>query len=128
AALARARSVMAGAEKEIGELRTDRARLDAQIAARTDDAVEEDLADAETRLVAAHETLDRIRFEVEVLKRLVRALEAARGEARDRYFQPIMAELEPLLRLLWPEAALRFDDATLLPSALIRKGQEEEID
>lgn len=128
ATLARAQSAAVGAEKEIHELRTERATLDERIAARTDDAVEEELADVEARLAADEERLGRIRFEVAVLQRLVRALDSARGEAKDRYFQPVMAELEPLLRLLWPEAQLRFDETTLLPAALIRKGQEEEFE
>lgn len=128
AALARARSVVEGAEADLKALREEHAALNAQITVRTDQAVEEELADTEARLAAAREALDRVRFEVAVLRRLVRALEAARGEARDRYFQPVIDELTPLLRLLWPEAELRFDDATLLPSALVRRGQAEDVD
>ena len=39
-----------------------------------------------------------------------------------------MTELVPLLRLFWPEAELRFDPETLLPTALVRAGTEEEFD
>ena len=35
--------------------------------------------------------------------------------------------LQPLLRLLWADAELRFDGESLLPTALVRGGQEEEI-
>jgi uncharacterized protein YhaN len=38
-----------------------------------------------------------------------------------------MTELQPLLRLLWTDAELRFDGESLLPRALVRGGQEEEI-
>jgi uncharacterized protein YhaN len=38
-----------------------------------------------------------------------------------------MAELQPLLRLLWTDAELRFDGESLLPTALVRGGQEEDI-
>ncbi|REC53344.1 hypothetical protein DRV84_15100 [Rhodosalinus sediminis] len=62
------------------------------------------------------------------LTRLGEALEAARAEARERYFEPVAAELRPLLGLLWPEAELDWGDETLLPRALIRDGQEEPID
>ncbi|MEL6416362.1 MAG: chromosome segregation protein SMC, partial [Pseudomonadota bacterium] len=34
----------------------------------------------------------------------------------------------PLLQLLWPDATLLWDDKELLPTALVRKGQEEPID
>jgi len=65
---------------------------------------------------------------VKVLHRLQAALDAARAEARDRYFEPVAAELRPLLHLLWPDAELNWADDTLLPQSLIRNGQEEPVD
>jgi uncharacterized protein YhaN len=38
-----------------------------------------------------------------------------------------MAELRPLLHLLWPDADLKFDGESLLPTALVRNGREEDI-
>ncbi|NOX40012.1 MAG: hypothetical protein GXP05_05725 [Alphaproteobacteria bacterium] len=69
-----------------------------------------------------------MRFEVEVLKELAKTLDAARTTARDRYFEPVISELKPLLKLLWPDAELKFDGDSILPTALIRDGQEESID
>ena len=62
-----------------------------------------------------------------VLRCLIAALTEAQATARDRYFAPVMAELRPMLRLLWPGAELRFDGESLLPTQLIRDGRAEEI-
>ena len=89
---------------------------------------DEELADIDTRLTNARTRLADLEYEVAVLKRLGEALEIARASARDRYVEPVMQELVPLLRLFWPEAQLRFDPVTLLPSALMRAGAEENFD
>ncbi len=128
AARDRAQSVIEAVRAEVGKLTLELGQLDTLIDLRASEAVEEELADTEARLVAARAHLERVTFEVAVLRRLEAALDAARTQARERYFAPVMAELAPLLRLLWPEADLRFDDATLLPSTLIREGQEEGLD
>ena len=128
AALGRAEAVAEQAEQRVRELASEREGLDARIDVRSGEAVEEELADVEERLQAAEVHLGRIEFEVRVLTRLRAALEAARTDARERYFEPVMRELAPLLRLLWPEAEVTFDEQTLLPVALTRAGQPEEID
>lgn len=128
AARDRAQSVIEAARAEAEKLTLEMGQLDTLIDLRASEAVEEELADTEARLAAAEAQLQRVTFEVAVLQRLEAALDAARTQARERYFAPVMAELAPLLRLIWPEADLRFDDATLLPSTLIRAGQEEELD
>jgi DNA repair exonuclease SbcCD ATPase subunit len=127
AALSRARSVVTGADLEIGALSEERAKLDTEIELRSGIGVAEDLADVGTRLAAARTRLDRLLFEVAVLKDLIAALETARDTARERYFAPVMAELRPLLHLLWPDAELKFDGESLLPTALVRNGREEDI-
>ena len=48
--------------------------------------------------------------------------------ARDRYVEPVMKELEPLLKLFWPKAKTVLDPETLLPTALVRTGTEEKFD
>jgi len=128
AALNRAASVDQGARDEIARLKPLLARLDERITRSSGDAVEERLAETEEALSAAKATLARIEHEVAVLQRLEKALEAARTEARERYFTPIARELKPLLHLLWPEAELTWGEESLLPDALIRDGQEEPID
>lgn len=127
AALARARSVIDSAADTIRRLDSESAGLDAEIGLRSGEGVMEDLADITDRLSKAQETLRHIQFEVGVLQELAQTLEAARNEARDRYFEPVLAELRPLLRLLWPDAELRFDGESLLPTALIRGGREEDL-
>ena len=67
-------------------------------------------------------------FEVAILTKLDGALEAARASARDRYVEPVLIELGPLLQLLWPEAELRFDAERVLPTTLVRAGTEENFD
>ncbi|MEQ9260037.1 MAG: AAA family ATPase [Roseovarius sp.] len=127
AALNRAVSVDQGARDEISRLKPLLARLDERISRSSGEAVEERLAETAEALTAATSQLARIEREVAVLHRLEKALEAARAEARERYFTPIARELKPLLHLLWPEAELTWAEESLLPDALIRGGQEEPI-
>lgn len=63
-----------------------------------------------------------------VLQRVTAALENARSEARELYLKPVMAELSPLLRLLFDDVSITFDDKTLLPQTILRNGQEEDVD
>ncbi len=128
AALDRAASVDQRARDDIARLKPLLARLDERISRSSGDAVEERLAETEEALGAATAALERIEHEVAVLQRLETALESARTEARERYFAPIARELKPLLHLLWPEAELTWGEESLLPDALIRKGQKEPID
>ena len=127
AALARARSVVDGAERELRGLLEERAHLDARIELRSGEGVQEDLQEVSALLAAATLRRAALAFEVSLLTELAGALEDARSAARDRFLQPVMAELQPLLRLLWAGAELRFDGESLLPAALVRSGQEEEI-
>lgn len=128
AALTRAQSIEDAARTKIDELRPTIAALDERIRGSAGEAVEERLQETEEKLGAAEIRLTRITREVQVLDRLQKALEAARSEARDRYFEPVAGELRPLLHLLWPDAELNWADDTLLPQSLIRNGQEETVD
>lgn len=128
AALTRAESVETGAREEIARLKLLLARLDERISRSSGDAVEERLEETGQELEAAQATLARIEHEVAVLGRLEQALEAARNEARERYFEPIAKELKPLLHLLWPDAELTWGEESLLPDALTRNGVSEPID
>ena len=127
AALARAKSIVDGADREVRSLLEERAHLDARIDLRSGEGVQEELEEVSALLAAATARHAALSFEVSLLGELVEALESARTTARDRYLQPVMAELQPLLRLLWADAELRFDGESLLPTALVRGGQEEEI-
>ena len=128
AALARARSVDARAREEIDRLRPLLARLDERIRQASGDAVEERLAETAESLAMARADLARLGHEVAVLTRLEQALEAARSEARERYFTPVANELRPLLHLLWPDAQLTWAEDTLLPEPLVRNQTPESVD
>ena len=126
--LERARSIAERADRDRRRIREDLKGLDTSIGIHAGDAVDEELADVDVRLDAARTEFDSMEFEVAVLKTLGAALETARASARNRYVEPVMKELVPLLRLFWPEAEVRFDPETLLPKALLRAGTEEDFD
>lgn len=128
ARLRRLRSVQDAAKAEIGRLREDIAGLSGEIQARAEEAIEEawqESRDALTQAVARLATFER---EVGVLMRLRKALEAARVAAREHYFAPVMAELRPLLQLLFEDASVTFNEETLLPRTVMRDGLEEPVD
>lgn len=127
AAFTRARAIVESARTEIQMLESERSALDTEITIHSGEGVMEELADITARLTAAQDRLALLHFELAVLQDLARALETARNEVRDRYFAPVLSELRPLLRVLWPDAELRFDGESLLPTALIRDGQEEDL-
>ncbi|WP_116131065.1 AAA family ATPase [Tropicimonas sp. IMCC34043] len=128
ATLDRLNSARKATEERDRQIERDLAGLDSRIALQAGEAVDEELAETWERLGAARAALDAVEFEVAVLQRLEAALETARQAARDRYVQPVLAELAPLVRMIWPEAELRFDADTLLPSGLVRTGSEEPFD
>jgi DNA repair exonuclease SbcCD ATPase subunit len=128
ARLSRVEAVVREAEQQVSRLRETIAGLEGSIKAWSDEAVEEKWREAVERRDAAGVRLHAFEREVAVLTRLRDALEDARTQARDHYLQPVMAELAPLLNLLFDDAKIVFDDSTLLPRTLIRNGQEEDVD
>lgn len=128
AALQRARSVEDAADKEASALREAIAGLNAEIRARSDEAVEESWGETREALVAASARAEAFAAEVRVLQRLASALDAARSQARELYLKPVMTELKPLLGLLFDDAAITFDDKTLLPQSLRRNGHDEDVE
>jgi DNA repair exonuclease SbcCD ATPase subunit len=128
AALTRARSIEAAVDKEINALRETMAGLNAEIRAQSDEAVEEKWRETSEALTAAIARVAAYEKEVAVLQRVTTALENARSEARELYLKPVMAELGPLLRLLFDDVSITFDDKTLLPQTILRNGQEEDVD
>ena len=128
AAFERARSALAGTEQEIARLGVTLAELNGQIRTRSDDAVEEAWREAGEQRAAAQARVAAYETELAVLGRLRDVLQASRSAARDLYLAPVLAELQPLLGLLFDDVAIDFDENTLLPRAIRRNGQEEEID
>lgn len=123
----RMRSVVDAAAAEIATRREDAAGLNALIGARSNDAIEEVWQEAADKLAAAQKRLAGLEREVALLTRLREVLEAARAEARDHYFAPVMSELRPLLGLLFEDATVTFDEETLLPRTVSRNGLEEPV-
>lgn len=128
AAVRRVRSVDESIEKQVLLLRESLAGLNAEIRTRSDEAIEEKWRETVEVLYAVKTRVQAYEMEVAVLQRLSSALETARSEARELYLKPVMAELKPLLGLLFDDVSITFDDKTLLPQTILRNGQEEEVE
>lgn len=128
ATLRRVRSVEQAAATEVQQFRETLAGLNARIATRSDEAVEETWRESAEALSAASSRAKGFEREAATLTRLTAALETARSGARDLYLKPVMNELRPLLGLLFNDVAITFDDRTLLPQTIVRSGQEEDVD
>lgn len=128
AELSRAKGAVTETEKEIERLRVDRARLEGEIGKQADLGVEERLAEAEGALVTATEREARYGAEVAALAHLLSVLDETRTAAREAYFGPVQRELQPLLTILADNAALTFDDDSLLPGVLARQGGAEPVE
>ena len=127
ARLKRAQEAVERAEKERQRIRIELSGLNATIDIHAGEAVEEELSDVTVRLETAERALDDLKFEIAVLERLESTLQGAREAARDRYVEPVLNELKPLLGLLWPEAELRLDAEKVIPTALDRGGESEDF-
>lgn len=123
----RLRSVMDAAREEITRLREEAAGLDGRIQTRTETAIEEAWQETRDRLTQAQRRTAVLAREVAILTRLRGALEAARSQARDHYFAPVLQELRPLLGLLFDDASVTFDEDTLLPRSVLRNGLDEQV-
>lgn len=127
ASLSRTRSVIDGVEAEKAALAQTLAELTGRIGAQSEHAVEETLQETLEKLREADAQVVRYTHQVAVLDRLRAALNAARTNAREQYFEPVLGELRPLLGLLFDDANVVFDDETLMPSLLRRNGLDEPI-
>ena len=128
AQLKRMQSVVAQAQTSRAALREELATLNGSIGTMAEQGIEEQLDDVRGRLATAMARAGRYAAEVLSLTRLRGALEDARHDAREAYFGPVMRELEPLISVLHPGAALQIDDHSLLPVALTRNGQVEPLE
>lgn len=128
ASLARAKSMDAAAHQERAKLREALAGLDALIRTRSDEAVEENWQEAIEARDVAEARVKAFETEVAVLSRIKTTLDMSRAAARDHYLQPVLGELQPLLRMLFDDVSIAFDDKTLLPQSIRRNGQDEDVD
>jgi DNA repair exonuclease SbcCD ATPase subunit len=123
----RLRSVDDAARAQIARLREEAAGLNGRIQTRAEAAIEEVWQEVRDKLADADRRVAGLAREAILLTRLRDALEAARSEARDHYFAPVLQELRPLLGLLFDDASVTFDDETLLPRSVLRNGQDEPV-
>ncbi|AXI45848.1 DNA-binding protein [Sulfitobacter sp. SK012] len=123
----RAASTHDRAQAEIDILNKEVAELDGRISVSSGHGIEDVYEEVKGRCIASNSRVGRFNHEVAALSRLKEALEDARSSAKDQYFEPVMAELKPLLTLLLDEASITFDEATLLPRTLGREGLDEDI-
>ena len=128
AAVTRLRAVVAERQKDRAACDTALAGINGLIAAWADEGIEETLEELRGRAASAEARAGRYEREVKALALLRETLTLARRAARDTYFAPVLRELNPLLSILHPGAALQMDDASLLPVALLRDGVSEELE
>lgn len=127
AELTRAEEAVRAAEGKVQELLVRIAALSAEIAASSENGIEEMRETLAGRLEFAQAQEARFAQKAEALTRLQGAMETERLAARDMYFGPVQAELQPLLAILHAEAELEFDPDSLLPSGLKRSETEEDF-
>lgn len=127
-AFERAKSVMDQSDARTQIIAQRLAALEALIGNLASLGVAEELSEATGKLQSAKALREQIQFEVDVLTRLDVALERARNEARDQYIGPVLRELEPLVRMIWPEAKVQMDAEAMLPSHLLRPGVEDSFE
>jgi chromosome segregation ATPase len=118
--LSRLVSAKENLQRQKQEMQSRIHQLDGLIGARADDGVEERYHTVSGQIDRLEQRDARYALEVRSLFELRSALEVARREARDVYFEPIKAELGPLLSVLHTNAQIEMDSDTMLPSRLLR--------
>ncbi|MDG1864310.1 MAG: AAA family ATPase [Yoonia sp.] len=114
--------------KEINRLERDLARLNGAIHTQSEGAVEERLAEVAGKLERAQARAAQFASHAQSLKLLLSVLEAARADAQDTYFEPVRAELLPLLRQLHAGADFEIDADKLLVETITRNGVTDKVD
>lgn len=126
--LKRAEDAEAAAVKRRQQLSERLSALSARIETQAEQGVEVRRDEVADQLAEARAREARLAAEVAALTRLRDVLDATRRAAREAYFGPVQQELAPLLSILHGEAALSFDSDTMLPQALSRGGDPEDME
>ena len=113
---------------EIANLEKDIAVLGERLENAANDGLEEACSEVSGQLETARQNVHRYSAELLALQRLKAALDQANARVKERYFEPVNAELKPLLGLLYGGAHIQFDDETLAPQELTRDGVAERMD
>lgn len=125
--LKRAADAEAAAAKRRQQLSESLSALSARIETQAEQGVEVRRDEIAGQLAEARDREARLAAEAAALTRLREVLRSARRAAREAYFGPVQQELGPLLSILHGGAALSFDSDTLLPQALSRGGDLEDM-
>ncbi|PPB80938.1 DNA repair exonuclease SbcCD ATPase subunit [Albidovulum inexpectatum] len=124
----RARAAIENVRHRSSELKLELAALDTRIDLESGEGIEEQLAFCRDKLDRVRDRLDRLRFEIAVHQRLRDALRAAQDAAREAYVAPVLRELVPLVRMIWPDAEPEIDAETGMIRAIRRRGEAEDYD
>ena len=127
-AVERAKSVIENSRTRIEALERELAGLTERIRMSSSEAPEEELAFLNGQLETAKTRLKEIGFEVEVNQRLKTALDAARRAALEAHVKPVTDELQPLLRMLWPDAEPEIDAESGTIARITRRNVEEDFE
>ncbi|WP_108836324.1 AAA family ATPase [Tateyamaria sp. Alg231-49] len=127
-AVARAKSVIENSRTLGEKLERELAGLTERIRLSSSDAPDEELAFLNGQLEAAETRLTEIEFDVEVNQRLKAALDAARKAALEAHVKPVSEELQPLLRMLWPDAEPDIDAESGTITRITRSSVEEDFE
>ena len=128
ATVKRARDVIENNRISREKLERDLAGLNARIQLSSSGAPEEELALLQGQLEFAEARLAEIQFDVNVNLRLKAALERARKAALETHVKPVTDELQPLLRILWPDAEPEINAENGSLSRITRSNVEEDLE
>ena len=114
--------------KELHDREKELEKLNGAIETQSEGAVEEKLEEVTGRLMRAEERAAQFSSHARAIELLIKHLEAARAEAQETYFEPIRAELLPLLRQLHSGAEFEIDADKLLIDKITRNGVTDRVD
>jgi uncharacterized protein YhaN len=114
-------------QRSVANLGNEVTRLTTLIEANEGAGVEELLLAAEAERDRLTSTVAEFEQEAAVLQLLLETLEAAEGEAKNRYLAPVVGRVEPYLKMLLPGANIVLDE-DLRIAAIQRDGQREDFD
>jgi chromosome segregation ATPase len=127
ARIKRLEGAAANHQSSIAGFRNEVTRLTALVEAREGAGVEEMLLAAEAERDRLSSVVAEFEREAEVLQLLLRTLETAESEAKNRYLAPVVGRVEPYLKMLLPGANIVLDE-NLHIAGIHRDGQREGFD
>ncbi|MCB9766318.1 MAG: AAA family ATPase [Alphaproteobacteria bacterium] len=111
-----ARLALEGAQDEAAQTRSELAALRIRLEVGGAEGLHDRLAEAKAGVRAAEAELTRVRQDADAARLLYEELVRCRDEARERFLEPLRDQVEALLRQLFPDAAVQFDEQLALTS------------